>query len=71
MTVGLFLGNLILSSAIAFTNPAMNALIPSLVAASQIGAAMAFSQASGFLAMILGQFLGGLLLTHYLPATLC
>ncbi len=70
LTTGLFLGNLILSSAIAFTNPALNALIPRLVAATQIGAAMAFAQASGFLAMILGQFLGGMLLTHYLPGVL-
>ncbi len=70
LTAGLFLGNLILSSAIAFTNPALNALIPSLVATAQIGAAMAFAQASGFLSMILGQFLGGMLLTRYLPAIL-
>lgn len=70
ITAGLFLGNLFLSSAIAFSSPAMNALIPAVVAATQIGAAMAFSQASGLLAMILGQVLGGLLLTHYLPAAL-
>jgi DHA3 family macrolide efflux protein-like MFS transporter len=70
LTAGLFAGNLILSSAIAFTSPALNALIPSLVAAESIGAAMAFSQASGFLAMVLGQFLAGLLLTHYTPSIL-
>lgn len=70
VTIGLFVGNLILSSAIAFTSPALNALIPSLVAATQIGAAMAFAQAGGMLALVLGQVLGGILLTHYVPAVL-
>src|ERR1035438_9699522 len=37
LTAGLFLGNLLLSSAIAFTNPALNALIPSLVVPTRIG----------------------------------
>ncbi len=68
--LGLFLGTVILSSAIAFTSPALNALIPSLVVKADVGAAMAFSQASGFLALIVGQLLGGVLLTRYLPAVL-
>jgi MFS family permease len=70
VAAGLLVGNLILSSGIAFTSPAVNALIPSLVAATQIGAAMAFAQSCGFLAIILGQFLGGILLTHYLSPVL-
>ncbi len=70
LTAGLFLGNLILSSALAFTGPAFNALIPTLVPRPRIAAAMAFAQASGFIAMVLGQVLGGLLLTLYLPAIL-
>src|SRR6185437_1289145 len=61
---------LILSSAIAFTSPALNALTPSLVPASQIGPAMAFCQAAGLLTLIIGQFLGGILLTHFVPAIL-
>jgi MFS transporter, DHA3 family, macrolide efflux protein len=70
LTMGLFLGNLVLSSSVAFTSPALNALIPSLVAATQVAAAMAFAQAFGLISLILGQVLGGLLLTHYLPAFL-
>lgn len=70
LTIGLFTGNLILSSAIAFTNPALNALTPSLVPSSRIGAAMAFGQAAGLLTLILGQMLGGILLTHFVPAVL-
>ena len=70
LTLGMFLGNFILSSAIAFTNPALNALIPGLVREALIGAAMAFSQAAGLASMILGQFFGGVLLTNYAPAFL-
>jgi MFS family permease len=70
LTTGLFAGNLILSSAIAFTSPAMNALTPSLVPADRIGAAMAFSQVAGLLALILGQLLGGIFSTHFAPAML-
>lgn len=70
LLLALFLGNILLASAIPFTTPAVNALIPSLVPASRLESAMAFFQASGFAAMIAGQLLGGLLLVHYAPPVL-
>ncbi len=68
--LGLFAGTAVLASAIAFTAPALNALIPTMVDKSQVGSALAFSQASGFLALIIGQLAGGMLLTHYRPQAL-
>jgi MFS family permease len=70
LTLGLLTGNLILAAAGAFAGPALNALTPSLVPYAQIGPAMAFCQAAGLLSLIVGQFTGGMLLTHYVPTVL-
>src|SRR5262245_38889084 len=53
--VGIFLGNLVLSTAATFSTPACNAFVAELVQTEQLGKAMAFTQASGLIAIIVGQ----------------
>jgi MFS family permease len=67
---GVFLSHLFLSSCNAFTNPALNALVPDVVQPEQVEKAIGFTQAFSLIAVIGGQALGALLLDHYSPATL-
>ena len=67
---GVFASNLILFSCIAFSNPAIQALLPDIVETQRLEQAIGVRQASSLIAMIGGQALGALLLTHYSPATL-
>jgi MFS transporter, DHA3 family, macrolide efflux protein len=67
---GVFASNLLLFSCIAFSNPAIQALLPDIVEPHQLERAIGVRQASGLIAMIGGQALGALLLSHYSPAVL-
>lgn len=66
----IFLATLLLSSASAFTIPAFNALIPDVVDPLHLDKALSVTQASGLVAIICGQALGGLLVGYYSPPVL-
>ncbi len=66
----IFAGTILLSSANAFTSPAFSALIPDVVPPVHLAKAMAFTQASSLVAIIVGQAMGGLLVGHYAPHVL-
>ncbi len=66
----IFTGTVFLSCANAFTSPAFNALIPDVVPTAQFAKAMAFTQASSLIALILGQAMGGILVGRFAPHVL-
>jgi MFS family permease len=67
---GVFGVSFLLSSVAAFASPAFNAFIPDLVSPRDLSQAMSVAQISGLIAIMTGQSLGGLLLSHFAPYVL-
>jgi hypothetical protein len=62
--------NLLLSSCIAFSNPAMQSFLPDIVEPRQLEQALGFTQSLALLSAIGGQALAAVLLSHFSPAML-